>query len=90
VILNHPVFRAQYNSIILGLTDPSAGPLSTAAIGALLDGVEPVVSEPLAEDPYAGVADAAGLFAGLRAKVADRVASVRAQALANNPAPRGG
>ena len=85
--LDHPLFRAQYNSILLGLTD-AAGPLSESSIHAFLDAGEPVVGPSLAEDPYAGVASTGDLFAGLRAKVSARIASVRAQAVANTPAPR--
>ena len=88
VILNHPLFRSQYNSIILGLTDPDSGPLSAAAILGLIDGIEPVVAEALVEDPNAGLGDIEELFAGLRATVSARVSSVRAQALADTPAPR--
>jgi hypothetical protein len=66
--LDHPLFRAQYNSILLGLTD-AAGPLSESSIHAFLDAGEPVVGPSLAEDPYAGVASTGDLFAGLRAKV---------------------
>ena len=87
VILNHPLFRAQYNSILLGLTEPGSGPLSKAAVHGFLDAVEPVVGGALAEDPYAG-GDVTELFAGLRARVSARVSSVRAQAAANVPAPR--
>jgi hypothetical protein len=88
VILNHPVFRRQYNDILLGLTDPeTTGPLSEAALQRLLDRVEPVLSQALADDPYMPI-DAEERFAELRTWMANRVASVRAQALASQPAPR--
>jgi spore coat protein CotH len=88
VILNHPLFRGQYNSIILGLTEPGTGPLSEAAVQSFLVSTERVVSEALAADPYAGVGDVGELFAGLRARVSARINSVRAQVAANKPAPR--
>ena len=88
VILNHPLFRDQYNSIILGLTEPGTGPLSEAAVHSFLAATEQVVSEALAADPYAGVGDVGELFAGLRARVSARISSVRAKVAANKPAPR--
>jgi hypothetical protein len=92
VILNHPDFRAQYNSILLGMTDPGdattpAGPLSEANLHAFLNSVEPALTAPLAEDPYQPI-DATTHFAGLREWVSDRIAVVRSLATANGPAPR--
>jgi CotH kinase protein len=82
VILGNPTFRPQYRGIILGLTDPAAGPLSEPTVHAFLNSVEPLLSPALAADPYAGVPDPAGLFQSLRERVSARIASVRAQAAA--------
>jgi hypothetical protein len=87
VILNHPGFRAQYNSILLGLTDPGGGPLSEANLHAFLDSVEPALAAPLAQDPYQPI-DAASHFQDLRRWVSDRIAVVRSLTLANQPPPR--
>jgi hypothetical protein len=92
-ILNHPQFRIEYNAILLGLTEPAGGsvpqgPLSEAAIHGFLDAVEAVVSQALADDPYAGVGDPAGYFDSIRDRVSARVLSVRTQAAANQPPPR--
>ena len=86
VILNHPDFRVQYNTILLGLTAPG-GPLSETPLHAFLDAVEPALAAPLAQDPFQPIA-AASHFAGLRDWVSDRVAVVRQLAIANQPAPR--
>jgi hypothetical protein len=51
VILNHPDYRAMYNSILMGMTDPSTGTLSEANLHAFLGSVEPVLAQALAEDP---------------------------------------
>jgi hypothetical protein len=92
VILNHPVFRAQYNSILLGMTSPGnagtpEGPLSEANVHAFLSSVEPALTAALAEDPYQPI-DAASHFVGLRQWVSARISAVRSLATANMPAPR--
>jgi spore coat protein CotH len=87
VILNHPVFRAQYNDIMLDMTDPATGPLSEANLHAFLNAVEPGLTQALAEDPYQPI-DAASHFASLRNWVTQRITIVRALATANTPAPR--
>jgi hypothetical protein len=87
VILNHPDFRVQYNSILLGMTDPATGPLSETNLHAFLDAVEPALAAPLAQDPYQPI-DAASHFASLREWVTKRIAVVRSMAAANTPAPR--
>ena len=87
MILNHPDFRAQSNSILLRMTDPAAGPLSEANLHAFLNSIEPALTAPLAEDPYQPI-DAASHFASLRQWVSDRISIVRALANANLPAPR--
>jgi hypothetical protein len=88
VILNHPAFRAQYNTIMSTLI---GGPLSEAPLHAFLNAVEPVVAAALAEDQYAGFgssAAVASLFNGLRSWVTTRISNVAAQVLANSPPPR--
>jgi spore coat protein CotH len=80
-ILSRPGFRSQYNSLILGLTDPN-GPLSEANIQAFLDTVEPQLSQALAEDPNADF-DPEDVFESLRRKVSERIAKVRAEAAAD-------
>ena len=91
IILNHPVFRAQYNATLTGLLDPATGPLSQSALHTFLSNVEAAVSPALVEDPYAGFGSqeaAAGLFAGLREWVTQRISNVQAQVQANHPPPR--
>jgi spore coat protein CotH len=87
VILNHPVFRQQYNDIMLGLTDPS-GPLSEATVHGFLDSVQPALADALAEDPYQPI-DASQSIAELKQWLSARIAHVRAQVAANQPTPRG-
>lgn len=86
VILNHPAFRVQYNGLILGLVDP-AGPLSETNIHAFLDAAAAVVQPALDTDPYVG-AYRSGQFSALKTWISRRIPSVRAQAIANSPAPR--
>jgi hypothetical protein len=91
VILNHPTFRAQYNSIMTGLLDPTTGPLSETALHNFLNGAEAAVTSALVEDPYAGfnsVEAVANHFNGLRGWVSQRIVNVQAQVQANEPAPR--
>jgi spore coat protein CotH len=90
VILNHPVFRAQYNAIMAGLLDPASGPLSETALHSFLDGLEATTAAALAEDPYAGfdAEGAAALFDDLRGWVSQRIANVQDQLQANLPAAR--
>ena len=87
IVDDHPSFRATYNSIMLGMTDPATGPLSEANLHAFLNAVEPALTQALAEDPYQPI-DAAAHFASLRSWVSQRIAIVRALATANAPAPR--
>jgi hypothetical protein len=91
VILNHSVFRAQYNAILTGLLDSATGPLSQSALQTFLNNVEAVVTPALVEDPYAGFGSAeaaANLFTGLREWVIQRINNVQAQVQANEPLPR--
>ena len=88
VILNHGAIRADYNATILGLTDATTGPLSTASLHAFLDQVRPVVAQAMAEDPYAS-GNATTRVNALKSWLTQRINSARSQAIANvNPAPR--
>ena len=49
VILRHPVFRAQYNQIMIDLLN---GPLSVANVQNFLNQTEAVISSALANDPF--------------------------------------
>jgi hypothetical protein len=81
VILNHPDYRAQYNAILLGLTDPDVGPVSEEAIHAFLDQVLLTVGPAVADDPYS-LEDAEATIARLKSWISARIAHVRAQASA--------
>jgi hypothetical protein len=88
LILNHPVYRAEYNSIMLGLLD---GPLSSSSIDAFFAKVRPELEAALASDPYLShvVSSPAGEHIdSLRTWIADRDATVRSQVAANAPAAR--
>lgn len=86
VILNHPVFRVEYNNKILALTD-DAGPLGLPALYAYLDEMQALIGSSLASDPYPTAS--ASEFQKLKDWLAERYASARTQALANtNPDPR--
>lgn len=83
VILRHPVFRAQYNQIMLDLLN---GPLSVANIQGFLNQAEAVISSALANDPFPTTAGSpADEFARLRDWVAARDVNVRSQLAANGP-----
>ena len=91
VILNHPMFRSQFNTIMTGLLDPVSGPLSGTTLQNFLNGTEATVTSALIEDPYAGFgspAAAASLFNGLRSWVSQRTVNVQNQVQANQPPPR--
>ena len=88
IILNHPLFRAQYNSIMTALLD---GPLSAVSVSAFLDSVSPELVPALAADPYTSAiigGDPASHIANLKSWVAARVMAVRQQVAANQPLPR--
>jgi hypothetical protein len=88
LIINHPVYRNQYNAIMLGLVN---GPLSTSSVDALFARVRPALQEALAADPYFSqvvTGPVAEHFDSLRTWIATREATVRNQVLANVPAPR--
>jgi hypothetical protein len=87
VILNHPVFRVEYNNKIFALTDDATGTISLDVLYDYLDGVQALIGPSLASDPYP--TSSAAQFAQLKTWLADRYESARAQATANNnPAPR--
>jgi spore coat protein CotH len=87
VILNHPTFRAEYNTKLLALTDPTTGTLSESSLDELIDQLELLLGPALAADPYP--TGSASTFDRLTSYLATRYASARAQAIANtNPPPR--
>ena len=86
-ILNHPAFRQQYNAILLALIDPS-GPLAEAKLHAYLDAAEALVQPALDADPYLVGEFRSGEFARLKSWISTRIPNVRAQVVANKPAPR--
>jgi spore coat protein CotH len=86
-ILNHPAFRQQYNSLMLGLTDP-AGPLGEAKLHGFINSVQTAVQPALESDPYLVTAFRSGEFTRLKNWISARIPNVRAQVIANKPAPR--
>jgi hypothetical protein len=83
VILRHPIFRAQYNQIMLDLLN---GPISVANVQAFLNQAEAVISSALANDPFPTTSGSpADEFNSLRAWVAARDVNVRSQLAANGP-----
>jgi hypothetical protein len=87
IILNHPAFRARYNTILSALVADD-GPLSEASLHAFLDAVEPLLGPALTDDPFI-TDDPASLFQGLKNWISERIPNVHAQILANGrPAPR--
>ena len=87
VILNHPVFRVEYNDKILALTEPGTGRLSLTNLYDYLDQAEALLALSLATDPYP--TSTSDSFIGLKNWLAARIDSARAQAIANNnPRPR--
>ena len=83
VILRHPVFRAQYNQIMIDLLN---GPLSVANVQDFLNQAEAVISPALANDPFPTTEGSpSDEFGRLRAWVTARDANVRSQLSANGP-----
>ncbi|MCH7750609.1 MAG: CotH kinase family protein [Planctomycetes bacterium] len=82
VILGDPVFRAQYNNIMLSLL---GGPLSVGSLTAFLDDMEPLLTPSLEADLNNQMdgGDVAGHFDLLRQWVSDRHANVSQQVLAD-------
>jgi len=89
VILNHPAFRPQYNTIISGLL---TGPLHPDLVVSDLNKFQETLSEALVADPNNQIGDAAQVaayFGYLRQWVRARAANVASQVSANNmPRPR--
>ena len=83
ILLRHPVFRAQYNQIMIDLLN---GPLSVANIQTFLYQAEAVIAPALANDPFPTTEGSpADEFARLRAWVAARDVNVRSQLSVNGP-----
>jgi hypothetical protein len=83
VILDHPVFRAQYKQI---LADLMRGPLRTEKMIALLDRVEPVLNAALEADPNNQLSSnrtVAERFDEIRNWIPARVENARAQIAAD-------
>jgi hypothetical protein len=88
LILNHPVYRSEYNSIMIGLLN---GPLSAASIDGLFAKVRPALEEALASDPHLFHVVSSPVrehIDALRTWISEREATVRSQVAANMPAPR--
>lgn len=84
VILNHPVMRARYNTMLTSLLD---GPLHMVNVFRFLDAASVAVGPHLQNDPYhrATVTD----FEGLKPWLSARETQIRAQISVNGPpAPR--
>jgi hypothetical protein len=81
VILNDPVFRAQYNNIMLSLL---AGPLSVGSLTAFIDDMEPLLTASLEADANNNLEGTAAFhFNELRQWVSNRHANVYQQILAD-------
>jgi hypothetical protein len=81
VILNDPVFRAQYNNIMLSLL---AGPLSVANLTAFLDDMEPVLTAPLEADANNNIGGSvAGHFNSIRQWLSSRHDNILQQIIAD-------
>ena len=77
IILNHPLFRAQYNGIMQTLLD---GPFQPADVSAFLDALEPILTPYLQADANSKMSDdVVGRFAELRAWIQLRHANVQQQ-----------
>ena len=85
-ILNHPQFRTQYNATMTALV-AETGPLAESKLHAFLDAAKAAVQPSLDTDPYVG-AFRSGEFDRLKSWISARIPNVRAQVLANKPAPR--
>ena len=83
VILRNPVFRAQYNQIMLDLLN---GPLSVSNVQTFLNQAEATISSALENDPFPTTEGSpADEFARLRAWVAARDVNIRNQLSVNGP-----
>lgn len=85
-ILNHSVFRAEYNRIMLELLN---GPMSVSVVNGALARFETLLSPALRADPNSKIADPAGTFSNIRNWIGSRETNVRSQVSANStPRPR--
>jgi spore coat protein CotH len=83
VLLGHPMFRNQYNQILLDLLD---GPLRPEEIIAFLDELEPILTPALAADPDNNIGeDVAGHFEDLRNWIVRRAEFARDEVLLDVP-----
>jgi hypothetical protein len=84
ILLNHPVYRQQYNATMTTLFG-SGGVLDATSQHAFLDQLESTLAGHLASDPYP--TSGPGTFDDLRSFVSARTANVAAQVTANGPPP---
>ena len=86
VILQNPVFRAQYNQIIRDLLD---GPFSEANLHAFLDDINtPELAAAIAADPYNQIGgDVPAKIVALKTWFSDRIDNVRGQVDWDEPIP---
>jgi hypothetical protein len=75
-ILNNPIFRAQYDQIMLDLLN---GPLAVQSLHDFLNQLEPVLTPYLLADPNGSIDDPADHFDYLRNWISTRHANVLAQ-----------
>jgi spore coat protein CotH len=86
IILNHPQYRQQYNTIMLSLLD---GPLNPGTLATAFDSWKAAVGPALDEDPYARVGQSHIEFDDLKNWMISRATNIRSQVQKNNlPAPR--
>lgn len=77
IILGNATFRAQYSQI---MNDLICSPLSESSLIFLVDSLEPVLTQALAEDPNNQIkGTVADYFDGLRSWISQRVANVTGQ-----------
>jgi spore coat protein CotH len=86
LILNDPVFRAEYEQIMRDLLN---GPLSVTNLNGFLDQLQAALSPSLEADPYSRIDDVAGHFDDLRSWVTHRNANVLNQLPRVGAAPAG-
>lgn len=89
VILNHPTFRRQFNTIMLGLLD---GPLGPTVLSNFLDSIlTEEMRAAFAADPYVSAVIGPSLddhITKMKAWISQRSTAVRSQVQANVPVPR--
>ena len=84
ILLNHPVYRQQYNATMTTLF-ADGGVLDEASQHAFLDQLEATLAGHLAADPYP--TSEGGAFDRMRSFVSARTDNVAAQVTANGPPP---